>query len=77
MGTAGCCNNLPPLPEREARACYGRLAPPLGEVRVRLDPATGRDPAILLDMNNAAIPDVNALDPASASWLVTYAVHSR
>ena len=39
--------------------------------------ATDADHAIVLAMNNAATPNVNALDPAPWAWLVAHTLHYR
>src|SRR5262245_30066656 len=36
-----------------------------------------RDAAILQELNNAAVPDVNHLDDRKAAWLVSHAVLAR
>ena len=35
------------------------------------------DPRILIEINNAAVPDVNLLDEARAEWLVSHSFFSR
>ena len=39
--------------------------------------ATDADHATVLAMNNAATPNVNALDPAQWAWLVAHTTHYR
>lgn len=44
-------------------------------MRVRIENLI--DPEILLEINNAAVPDVNRLEPAGARWLLAHAAVAK